>query len=116
MIPGAGGTQRLPRLCGPGTAARLILGAEVIDGVEAERVGIVQWVTPAAELDRRVAEIADRVAGLSRPALLASKDCMAAALDPAADGFAREIEKPLTLMQTKEARDRIAAFFAPKGS
>ncbi len=114
MIPGAGGTQRLPRLCGPGIAARLILGAEVIDGAEAARVGLVQWAVEPVELDVKIDEVASRVAGLSRPALLASKDCLAAALNPAADGYAREIEQPLTLMETPEARERIAAFFAPK--
>ena len=114
MIPGAGGTQRLPRLCGPGVAARLILGAEVIDGREAERLGLVQWAVEPAALDAKIYEVSERVAGLSRPALLASKDCLAAAFDPAIDGYAREIDKPLTLMETPEARERIAAFFAPK--
>lgn len=114
MIPGAGGTQRLPRLCGPGTAARMILGAEVIDGAEAARIGLAQWSVNPAEIDAKIGEIAQRIAGLSRPALIAAKDCLAAALDPAADGYAREIEKPLTLMETPEARERIAAFFAPK--
>ena len=114
MIPGAGGTQRLPRLCGPGVAARLILGAEVIDGRESSRVGLVQWAVELAELDAKIDDVASRVAGLSRPALLAAKDCLASALDPAADGYAREIEQPLTLMETPEARERIAAFFAPK--
>jgi enoyl-CoA hydratase len=114
MIPGAGGTQRLPRLCGPGIANRIILGAEVIDGTEAARVGLVQWVTPEADLDQKVGEVTSRIAGLSRPALIASKHCLAAAHDPAVDGFARELETPLVLMETSEARDRIAAFFAPK--
>ena len=39
---------------------------------------------------------------------------MAACFDPAKDGFALEIEQPLTLMETTEARDRIAAFFATR--
>ena len=47
LLPAAGGTQRLTRLCGQGIAKRLILGAEVIDGAEAERLGIVQWVAAA---------------------------------------------------------------------
>jgi enoyl-CoA hydratase len=114
MIPGAGGTQRLPRLCGPGVAARLILGAEVIDGQEAARLGLVQWAVEPSGLDAMVATVSDRIAALSRPALLASKDCLAAVFDPNVDGFSRELEKPLTLMETADARDRIAAFFAPK--
>ena len=43
LLPGAGGTQRLTCLVGPGVARRLILGAEEIDGREAERIGVVQW-------------------------------------------------------------------------
>src|SRR5690606_4060191 len=78
MIPGAGGTQRLTRLCGPGVSARLILGGEVVDGTEAARLGIVQWAVEAEALDRFAAETAARTAGLSRQALLASKDCIAA--------------------------------------
>jgi enoyl-CoA hydratase/carnithine racemase len=114
MIPGAGGTQRLPRLCGPGVATRLILGGEIIDGAEAARLGVVQWAADAGEIDARVEEIVSRIAGLSRPALLASKDCLAAWADPQVDGFAREIEKPWSLMETDEARTRIERFFAPK--
>ena len=114
MIPGAGGTQRLPRLCGPGTAARLILGAEIIDGTEAERVGLAQWSVATDVLASKTAEIAERISALSRPALASCKACLAAALDPAIDGFAREIEQPLTLMKTREAKERIAAFFASR--
>lgn len=114
MIPGAGGTQRLPRLVGPGIAARMILGAEILDGGEAARLGVVQWAVAPGELDAKVAEVADRIAGLARPALAACKACMAAWFDPKTDGFALEIEQPLTLMETKEARERIAAFFAAR--
>ena len=114
MIPGAGGTQRLPRLVGAGIAARMILGGEVIDGTEAARLGVVQWVVAPSDLDAKVAEVSERVAGLARPALVSCKACMAAYFDPAKDGFAFEIDQPLTLMETTEARERIAAFFATR--
>jgi enoyl-CoA hydratase len=116
MIPGAGGTQRLPRLCGPGVAARLILGGEIVDGTEAARLGIVQWAVEPDGLGTHVAEIITRVTGLSRPALIASKDCIAAWFDPESDGYARELEKPWQLMKTEEARSRIDAFFTPKSN
>jgi enoyl-CoA hydratase len=116
MIPGAGGTQRLPRLCGPGVSARLILGGEVVDGAEAARLGIVQWAVEAGELDVGIGAIVQRVTGLSRPALIASKDCIAAWFDPEVDGYARELEKPWQLMKTEEARSRIDAFFTPKSN
>jgi enoyl-CoA hydratase/carnithine racemase len=112
MIPGAGGTQRLTRLCGPGVASRLILGCDVVDGAEAHRLGIVQWVVEPDALDAKAQSIADSLSGLSRPALLASKDCIFAYLDPDVDGYARELEKPLTLMETEEARNLIKSFFS----
>jgi enoyl-CoA hydratase len=114
MIPGAGGTQRLTRLCGPGIASRLILGGELVDGAAAERLGIVQWCVPAAELDGRAAEIARGIAALSRAALLASKDCILASFDPAVDGYARELEKPLILMKDEESRARVEKFLSRK--
>src|SRR5512134_359721 len=46
IIPGAGGTQRLPRLIGAGRAAGLILSARIIDAAEAERIGLVDAVLP----------------------------------------------------------------------
>ena len=115
MIPGAGGTQRLTRLCGPGVSARLILGGETVGGEEAAQLGVVQWSVETEALDACVDEIIARVVGLSRPALLASKDCIAAWFDPEVDGYARELEKPWVLMNTEEARARINGFFGPKG-
>ena len=59
LIPGAGGTQRLTRLCGPGIAKRLILGCESLDGSVAQSLGLVQWAVPRAELERQAASTCD---------------------------------------------------------
>jgi len=112
MIPGAGGTQRLTRLAGPGVSARLILGGEVVDGREAARLGIVQWACESDELDAEIEKISDRISALSRGALVAAKDCIAVWFDPGVDGFAREIEKPRTIMRSREAKHFVDAFFA----
>src|SRR6202521_5000050 len=73
LIPAAGGTQRLTRLCGRGTAKRLILGAELIDGVEALRLGIVQWVRPREELAGWTRELTARLSHMPKPALPITK-------------------------------------------
>ncbi len=50
LVPGYGGTQRLPRLVGKGRALQLLLSGEMIDAAEAHRIGLVNRVVPAAEL------------------------------------------------------------------
>jgi enoyl-CoA hydratase len=114
MIPGAGGTQRLPRLAGPGVAARIILSADVVDGGEAQRLGIVQWAVEESAFEREIARIVDRIGGLSREALAASKHCLRGYFDPAVDGFERELEQPQALMRSPDSKQRVARFFAPK--
>jgi enoyl-CoA hydratase/carnithine racemase len=116
MIPGAGGTQRLPRLAGPGVAARLVLSADVVDGGEAQRLGIVQWAVDASAFEGEIARIVDRVGGLSREALAASKHCLRAVFEPGTNGFERELQQPLALMRSPDSKQRIAQFFAPKSS
>ncbi|MGI4801063.1 MAG: enoyl-CoA hydratase/isomerase family protein, partial [Janthinobacterium lividum] len=64
LIPGAGGTQRLTLLCGRSQALRLILGATVINGQEAYRIGLVQWASPRADLAERARSIAQDYARL----------------------------------------------------
>jgi enoyl-CoA hydratase/carnithine racemase len=112
LLAAAGGTQRLTRLAGPGVAKRLILGAETLDGMAAERLGLVQWAVPRAELADTARALAQRVAALPRAALAAGKDCIAAALDDSRDGFAEEIAHTRHLYQQQATRDLVAAFLA----
>jgi len=61
LIPGCGGTQRLPRLVGKGRALQLILTGETIDAQEAWRIGLVNEVVPAAELISRAEAILGQI-------------------------------------------------------
>lgn len=62
VIPGYGGTQRLPRLVGRGAALKLLLTGEIIDAQEALRIGLVDEVVPAADLMTRPEAIAQAIA------------------------------------------------------
>jgi len=61
LIPGGGGTQRLPRLIGKGRALQIILSGEMISAQEAFRIGLVNEVVPAAELITRAEAILKRI-------------------------------------------------------
>jgi enoyl-CoA hydratase/carnithine racemase len=63
LVPGGGGTQRLPRLVGKGRALQLILSAEMISAQEAYRIGLVNEVVPAADLLTRAEAILRKIAG-----------------------------------------------------
>jgi enoyl-CoA hydratase/carnithine racemase len=100
LLPGAGGTQRMTRLVGLPTALRLILGAEVISGTEAGRLGLAQWTCPQAELAATAAAIARRYAALPAHAIAAAKACVARAAPLAPDGFTAEVEQSRGLLQS----------------
>ena len=114
LIPGAGGTQRLTRLCGPGVASRLILGCEVVDGATACTIGVVQWAVPSADLASRAGQLRDQISTLALPALRVSKKCIAAFIRPDLDGFEMEIESQRELIVSAEARTRVTAFVAER--
>ena len=110
VIPGAGGTQRLTQLCGKGIASRLILGAEIINGQEAQQLGLVQWSVPRNDLALQSQELAERLAQLDRSASEFSKQCIAAASRADVNGFTLEIEATRTLYKRSSTRERIGAF------
>ncbi|MGO9995786.1 MAG: enoyl-CoA hydratase-related protein [Steroidobacteraceae bacterium] len=62
LIPGGGGTQRLPRLVGKGRALQLVLSGEMISAQEAYRIGLVNEIVPAADLITRAEAILNRIA------------------------------------------------------
>ena len=74
MLPGAGGTQRLPRAIGKAKAMDMCLSARVLNAQEADRYGLISRVVPDAELLERTLALATQIAAFSLPALMALKE------------------------------------------
>ncbi|UCH17749.1 MAG: enoyl-CoA hydratase/isomerase family protein [Burkholderiales bacterium] len=110
LLAAGGGTQRLTRLVGPGTARRLLLGGETVDGAQAEQLGLVQWAVPRAQLAEAARTLAQRAADLPRATLAENKHCIALAVASHADGFAAEIAATRRLYENPETRRRVEAF------
>jgi enoyl-CoA hydratase len=111
IIPGGGGTQRLPRLIGPSRAKELLYSGRQVGAEEALRIGLADRVVPAAEvLDAALAWAAE----LARGALLAQariKQAVDRGLDgPLADGVALEQELFVESFRTEDARVGIKSF------
>ena len=93
IIPGAGGTQRLPRLIGAGRAAELILSGRVVGADEALRLGMVEAVLPEEGFLEAAVAWAARFAAPPRPAVQAAKRAIVEGLRlPLAEGLRREAE------------------------
>jgi len=111
IIPGGGGTQRLPRLVGEGQAMRLILSGELIDATEAADIGLVDEVLSEDSFDERVDELAGAMADKSPVALEFAKDAVQASsqmdLD---DGIAYEAALFAQLFATDDKDEGIDAF------
>lgn len=80
IIPGGGGTQRLPRLVGLGQAYRLLYTGMMIDAAEALRIGLIDEVTPADGLLDRARSLADTIASKSPVALRLMKEAVKASV------------------------------------
>jgi enoyl-CoA hydratase len=76
IIPGYGGTQRLPRIVGVGMAKKLVLTGEHIKAEEAYRIGLVDMIVPEADLDDAVAKLCKRIASKSPIALAMGKEAI----------------------------------------
>jgi enoyl-CoA hydratase/carnithine racemase len=115
LLPAAGGTQRLTRICGEAVAKRLILGAELVSGKEARRLGLVHWAVKQEKLQGQVEEIVDRVAAIPPSAVAACKRCIAAASEQAVGGFELELTETRRLHDGGEPAERIEKFLARSG-
>jgi len=88
LIPGYGGTQRLPRLVGKGIAMQLVLTGEMISAPEAHRIGLVNEVVPAGELIARAEAIAAKIIANAPLAVQYAMEAVNRGLDlPLADGL-----------------------------
>lgn len=111
IIPGGGGTQRLPRVVGTGQAMRLILSGEIIGADEALRIGLVDAVHSAADLRERTMEMARTMASKSPVALRMAKAAVRAAAEmPLAAGLQYETELFVTCFASDDKREGVAAF------
>lgn len=113
IMPGGGGTQRLPRLVGEGHAMRLILSGELIDAAEAREIGLVEEVCPDTDaLDEAVYDLAGSMAAKSPVALEFAKEAVQTAAQTDLDrGIDHEAELFVQLFATRDKNEGIDAFF-----
>jgi enoyl-CoA hydratase len=117
IIPGGGGTQRLPRLVGTGTALRLILTGEMIDAVDAEKIGLVDVVVENDELHNKTLELARAMAAHSPLTLRLAKAAVQAAEEmPLSAGLALERELFVTAFGSDDKREGVAAFLEKRAA
>ena len=111
VLPGAGGTQNLPRLIGPGRALTLMLTGELIKADRAEALGMVDAVYPAEEFMDRVMALAERIASMPVLAVREIKGALQDAMGMLlADGMRSETERFARLCATKDKNEGAAAF------
>jgi len=110
-IPGAGGTQRLPRFVGKAKAMDLCLTGRMMDASEAEQAGLVSRVVPAAELLSEAVTIAERVAQMSRPVAMMVKEAVNRAYETTlAEGIRFERRLFHSTFATADQKEGMAAF------
>ena len=111
IIPGGGGTQRLPRLVGLGHAMRLILTGDMIPAAEAKEIGLVDLVVPAEELRTKTLELANKIASKSPLTLRVAKEALRASERLAIeDGIPYERDLFCLCFSTEDKEEGVKAF------
>jgi enoyl-CoA hydratase len=111
VVPGAGGTQRLPRAVGKAKAMDMILTGRMMDAAEAERVGLVSRVVPAAKLVEEALAAATQIAEYSLPSVMAAKEAINRAFEsPLTEGILFERRMFHSLFATEDQKEGMTAF------
>ena len=108
LIPGYGGTQRLPKLVGKGLANEMIFSAKMISAKKAQEIGLVNEVFPSEELIEKTKELAHLISRNSPEAI--SKAIKAINLSDTENGFEIEIRSFGELFETKDKKEGVNAF------
>jgi len=115
MLPGAGGTQRLPRAIGKAKAMDMCLSARMLNAQEADRYGLVSRVVPDAELQAAALKLATQIAGYSLPALMAIKESVNRAYEASlSEGILFERRELHARFASEDAHEGMHAFLAKR--
>ena len=115
IIPGAGGTQRLPRAISKAKAMDLVLTARMMDAAEAERAGLVSRVVPAADLLDVALAAAHTICEYSGPSVMMAKECVNRAYEsPLAEGILYERRAFHSLFATDDQKEGMDAFLTKR--
>lgn len=110
-MPSCGGTQRLPRLVGPGKAIEMVLTSETIDAAEAFRIGLVSKLVPHDELERETLALAERVSKYGPIALRFAKEAVNKGIDlTLAQGLRLEADLYFLIQTSSDRMEGIKAF------
>jgi enoyl-CoA hydratase len=111
IIPGAGGTQRLPRAVGKAKAMDMVLTSRMMDSAEAERAGLVSRVVPAADLMSVTLAAAEAINELSAMSVMAAKESVNRAFEGTlADGILFERRLFQAMFATEDQKEGMDAF------
>jgi enoyl-CoA hydratase/carnithine racemase len=111
LLPGAGGTQRLPRLVGAGMAKELMYTGDPISAAEAYRIGLANRVVPAGEALAAARQMGQTIAGMAGVALRSIQEAVDRGLDTTLDaGLQIEAEAFANVFQTEDVHEGVEAF------
>ena len=111
IMPGMGGTQRLPRAIGKTKAMDLILTGRTMDAAEAERSGLVARIVKAGDLMEEALAVARKIAGYSQPIVMMAKEAVSRAFEaPLAEGLLFERRTFHAMFATDDQKEGMAAF------
>ncbi len=111
ILPGAGGSQRLPRAVSKAKAMDMVLTGRMMDAAEAERAGLVSRVVPAAQLIEEAVTAAQVIGGLSMPSVMLAKECVNRAYESSLnEGVLFERRAFHAVFATEDQKEGMAAF------